>query len=313
MNQSDVNAESKAGFSPLHLSAQEGHVEMSKLLLELKSDVNLQSKNGLTPLHLCAQEDKVNVAKVLVENNANINATTKTGFTPLHIACHYGQLNMVRYLLEKGADVDVQTSSGYTALHQAAQQGHTVVITLLLQSKASPNIQNMQGQTPINIAHKLGYVSVVETLKVVSETTITTITTSTIEEKYKVIAPEAMQETFMSDSEDEGDEDPMFNDQHQYRYMTVDDMKSLGDDSLKIDVTRDEKTDLVNDSIVANDYVSNTHYISPQYSPNPSGGSIFSDNIDICRSPVNIGLDRLERSLAILGPRGKTTGMWRER
>lgn len=61
-----------------------------------------------------------------------------------------------------------------------------------------------QGQTPLNIAHKLGYVSVVETLKVVTETTVTTTTTSTIEEKYKVIAPESMQETFMSDSEDEG-------------------------------------------------------------------------------------------------------------
>lgn len=33
----------------------------------------------------------------------------------------------------------------------------------------------------------------------------------------------------------------MMSDQQQYRYMTVDDMKSLGDDSLKIDVTRDEK------------------------------------------------------------------------
>ncbi|XP_025412129.1 ankyrin-3-like isoform X5 [Sipha flava] len=313
MSQSDANAESKAGFSPLHLSAQEGHEQMSKLLLEHKSDINLQSKNGLTPLHLCAQEDKVNVAIILVDNNANINATTKTGFTPLHVACHYGQLNMVRFLLEKGANVDVQTSSGYTALHQAAQQGHTVVITLLLQSKASPNIQNMQGQTPLNIAHKLGYVSVVETLKVVTETTIITTTTSTIEEKYKVMAPESMQETFMSDSEDEGDEDPMLNDTHQYRYMTVDDMKSLGDDSLKIDVTRDEKTDMANDSGVVNEYVSNTHYISPQYSPNPSGGSILSDNIDICRSPVNIGLDRLERSLAMLGPCGNTTGMWRER
>lgn len=43
-----------------------------------------------------------------------------------------------------------------------------------------------------------------ETLKVITETTITTTTTSTIEEKYKVIAPESMQETFMSDSEDEG-------------------------------------------------------------------------------------------------------------
>ncbi|VVC36072.1 Hypothetical protein CINCED_3A025137 [Cinara cedri] len=297
MNQSDVNAESKAGFSPLHLSAQEGHVEMSKLLLEHKSDINLQSKNGLTPLHLCAQEDKVNVASVLVENNANINVTTKTGFTPLHVACHYGQLNMVRFLLEKGANVDVQTSSGYTALHQAAQQGHTMVITLLLQSKASPNIQNMQGQTPLNIAHKLGYVSVVETLKVVTETTITTTTTSTIEEKYKVLAPESMQETFMSDSEDEGDEDPLLNNQHEYRYMTVDDMKSYGDDSLKIDVTRDEKMDLVNDSVVANEYISNTHYISPQYSPNPSGGSILSDNIDICRSPVNIGKSRWKNFL----------------
>lgn len=40
----------------------------------------------------------------------------------------------------------------------------------------------------------------------------------------------------------------MLNDTHQYRYMTVDDMKSLGDDSLKIDVTRDEKIDNPNDS-----------------------------------------------------------------
>lgn len=43
-----------------------------------------------------------------------------------------------------------------------------------------------------------------ETLKVVSETTITTTISSTVEEKYKVIAPESMQEAFMSDSEDEG-------------------------------------------------------------------------------------------------------------
>jgi len=31
--------------------------------------------------------------------------------------------------------------------------------------------------------------------------------------------------------------------------MTVDDMKSLGDDSLKIDVTKDEKIDVANDSV----------------------------------------------------------------
>lgn len=44
----------------------------------------------------------------------------------------------------------------------------------------------------------------IETLKVVTETVITTTHTVTIEEKYRVQAPESMQETFMSDSEDEG-------------------------------------------------------------------------------------------------------------
>lgn len=60
------------------------------------------------------------------------------------------------------------------------------------------------GQTALSIANKLGYVTVVESLKIITETNITTNYTTTIEEKYKVVAPEAMHETFMSDSEDEG-------------------------------------------------------------------------------------------------------------
>lgn len=141
---------------------------------------------------------------------------------------------MVRFLLRSGATVDNSTNAGYTPLHQAAQQGHTLVINLLLESKAKPNavtnvsikkynffyvqgnwfyvffffffyvLQN--GQTALDIAQKLGYISVIETLKVVTETIITTTHTITIEEKYRVQAPESMQETFMSDSEDEGGE-----------------------------------------------------------------------------------------------------------
>lgn len=61
-----------------------------------------------------------------------------------------------------------------------------------------------QGQTALSIAQRLGYISVVETLKIVTETIVTTTTTTVTEEKYKVVAPETMQETFMSDSEDEG-------------------------------------------------------------------------------------------------------------
>ncbi|BES94389.1 ankyrin 3, node of Ranvier (ankyrin G) [Nesidiocoris tenuis] len=310
-----ANAESKAGFTPLHLAAQEGHTDMASLLIEHEANVNLHSKNGLTPLHLCAQEDKVKVAEILRKNNAEIDSVTKAGYTPLHIACHFGQVAMVRWLLEQGANVESSTVLGYTPLHQAAQQGHCLVITLLLHARAKPDVLTNQGLTPLAIAHKLGYITVVETLKVVTETTITTTTTVTTEEKYRVVAPEAMQETFMSDSEDDGGgddmiavamndygkpthaqhvylpyyqgqmlytrEDPMLSDQQQYRYMTVDDMKSLGDDSVKIDVTRDEH-DYSRDSLGPHGELAHRrdHILLNSSQP---------DNVDIVRTPVHVG------------------------
>ncbi|KAL0859578.1 hypothetical protein ABMA27_010715 [Loxostege sticticalis] len=233
-----TNAESKAGFTPLHLAAQQGHTEMCSLLLEHGAEVDQQAKNGLAALHLAAQEDRVPVAQLLVKNGAEVDICTKGGYTPLHIASHYGQANMVRFLLENGASVKAQTTHGYTALHHAAQQGHINIVNILLEHKADANATTTNGQTPLDIASKLGYVTVMETLKEVSEPSIAPAS----QEKYKVVAPETMLETFMSDSEEEGGEDTILNDQ-PYRYLTADDMKSLGDDSLPIDVTKDERTE----------------------------------------------------------------------
>ncbi|KAJ8707390.1 hypothetical protein PYW08_010642 [Mythimna loreyi] len=233
-----TNAESKAGFTPLHLAAQQGHTEMCSLLLEHEAEVDQQSKNGLAALHLAAQEDRVPVAQLLVKNGAEVDICTKGGYTPLHIASHYGQANMVRFLLESGASVKAQTTHGYTALHHAAQQGHINIVNILLEHKSDANATTTNGQTPLDIASKLGYVTVMETLKEVSEPSIAPVS----QEKYKVVAPETMLETFMSDSEEEGGEDTILNDQ-PYRYLTADDMKSLGDDSLPIDVTKDERTE----------------------------------------------------------------------
>ena len=164
----------------------------------------------------------------------------QSGYTPLHVASHFGQMNMVRFLLGHRCNVDSVTSQGYTPLHQAAQQGHPMIVSLLLESGAEPNVVTGQGQTALSIAQKLGYITVIETLKVVTETTITTTTTTIIEEKYRVQAPETMQETFMSDSEDEGGEDGVMGDQ-SYRYLTVDEMKSLGDDSMPMDGVGDDR------------------------------------------------------------------------
>ncbi|XP_071040645.1 uncharacterized protein [Parasteatoda tepidariorum] len=283
------SAESKAGFTPLHLAAQEGHTDMTTLLIEHHADVNAPAKNGLTPLHLCAQEDKVNVAAVLVKNGAKVDPPTKAGYTPLHVACHFGQINMIRFLLQHGADVNSTTSHGYTPLHQAAQQGHTLIINLLLEHKASPNTTTNQGQTALSIAQRLGYISVVETLKIVTETVVTTTTTTITEEKYKVVAPETMQETFMSDSEDEGADDTMMGDQSLH-YMTTDELKALADDNtLGIDVTRDERGA---DSTLIAPLTAEEDHLTPQHVAHQEAtfsSSMASDNVDLARAPVHAG------------------------
>ncbi|XP_044749026.1 ankyrin-3-like isoform X4 [Coccinella septempunctata] len=284
------DVESKAGFTPLHLSSQEGHVEISSLLLEHRATPDYQSKNGLTPMHLCAQENKVAVAEILHKNGADIDTQTKGGYTPLHIASHYGQADMVKFLLSKGANVKATTSLGYTPLHQAAQQGHTNIVNLLLENSAQPNAVTNNGQTPLHIAQKLGYITVIDTLKKVTESAQTPVLS---EEKYRVVAPELMHETFLSDSEEEG-EDTLLGDQ-TYRYLTADEMKSLGDDSLPIDVTRDERID--SNRMVGSDDPNAypPRHIEDSISPehiHPNYVEYIkkaTDNVDISRHPVNIG------------------------
>ncbi|XP_036428138.1 ankyrin-3 isoform X25 [Colossoma macropomum] len=241
----DTNGITRQGVSPLHLAALEGNMDMVTLLLARDATINLGNKSGLTPLHLVSQEDKVNVAEVLVNHGAVVDPETKTGYTPLHVACHYGNVKMVHFLLKNQAKVNAKTKNGYTPLHQAAQQGHTHIINLLLQHGASPNELTVNGNTALSIARRLGYISVVDTLKVVTEETLTTLT---VTEKHKMNVPETMNEVLdMSDDEvcranvpemlnedyisdvDEG-EDAMTGDTD--KYLGPQDLRELGDDSL---------------------------------------------------------------------------------
>jgi len=72
----NTNAQSTGGFTPLHLSCQDGHADMVYLLLANQADPNIPSKCHLTALHLCAQEDRVKCAEGLVHKNVNIDAQT---------------------------------------------------------------------------------------------------------------------------------------------------------------------------------------------------------------------------------------------
>nr|XP_046185420.1 ankyrin-2-like isoform X18 [Oncorhynchus gorbuscha] len=222
----DTNILTKQGVTPLHLASQEGHADMASLLIQKGTEVNVSTKSGLTSLHLAAQEDKVVVSEILATHGANLDQQTKLGYTPLIVACHYGNAKMVNFLLQNGASVNAKTKNGYTSLHQAAQQGNTHIINLLLQNGAKPNNITVNGNTALAIARRLGYISVVDTLKVVTEEIITS--TTTVTEKHKMNVPETMTEV-LDVSDEEGD-DTMTGDGGEY--LRAEDLRELGDDSL---------------------------------------------------------------------------------
>ncbi|KAI4883819.1 hypothetical protein NFI96_033231 [Prochilodus magdalenae] len=253
----ETNILTKQGVTPLHLASQEGHSDMAALLMQKGAQVNVPTKSGLTALHLAAQEDKVGVAEILVKHGASLDQQTKLGYTPLIVACHYGNAKMVNFLLKSNASVNSKTKNGYTPLHQAAQQGNTHIINVLLQYGAKPNAITVNGNTALAIARRLGYISVVDTLRVVTEEIITT--TTTVTEKHKLNVPETMTEVLdVSDEEalkqaDGAMSDDSFDEGSQYaidsrtplsgysddtmtgdggEYLRAEDLRELGDDSL---------------------------------------------------------------------------------
>uniref|UniRef100_A0AAZ1X012 ZU5 domain-containing protein n=2 Tax=Oreochromis aureus TaxID=47969 RepID=A0AAZ1X012_OREAU len=146
------------------------------------------------------------------------------GYTPLHVACHYGNIKMVKFLLQQQAHVNAKTRMGYTPLHQAAQQGHTDIVTLLLKHGAQPNEITSNGTSPLGIAKRLGYISVIDVLKLVTEESVSAITT----EKHRMSFPETVDE-ILDVSEDEGDE---LLGMDGARYLKLDDFKDQDDDFL---------------------------------------------------------------------------------
>ncbi|XP_044010729.1 ankyrin-2-like isoform X9 [Aphidius gifuensis] len=78
-------------------------------------------------------------------------------------------------------------------------------------------------------------------------------------------------------------EDPMLSDQQQYRYMTVDDMKSMGDDSMRVNVTDDERDNRHSGGTNITDMITKENY------HRTNAANLKPDNIDINRHPVHVG------------------------
>ena len=93
------------GTTALMRASQEGHTEISKLLLRANSDVNRKNHEGMNALMLASQR----------------LATLYLIFFISYCHCFRGHASMVLLLINQGASMDDQTAQGSTALMLACK------------------------------------------------------------------------------------------------------------------------------------------------------------------------------------------------
>ncbi|XP_032989497.1 ankyrin-2 isoform X47 [Rhinolophus ferrumequinum] len=159
-----VDFTARNGITPLHVASKRGNTNMVKLLLDRGGQIDAKTRDGLTPLHCAARSGHDQVVQLLLERGAPLLARTKNGLSPLHMAAQGDHVECVKHLLQHKAPVDDVTLDYLTALHVAAHCGHYRVTKLLLDKRANPNARALNGFTPLHIACKKNRIKVMELL-----------------------------------------------------------------------------------------------------------------------------------------------------
>jgi ankyrin repeat protein len=111
-----------------------------------------------------AENGQVEIAKLLIEGGAEIDASDHFGNTALHLSLRYPEL--VTLLLDGGAEVNAKNAFGNTPLHLAVEDKR--VVEILLAAGAEVNTKNGFDKTPLDYAMRQGTSSyslaVIETL-----------------------------------------------------------------------------------------------------------------------------------------------------
>ncbi|XP_048769523.2 uncharacterized protein LOC125675771 isoform X2 [Ostrea edulis] len=142
-------------YTALHRASSQGHTEVIELLINQHCSIDIQDENGNAAIHEAAWHGFSRTLDVLIKHDCNIIITNKAGFTALHLSAQNGHNQSTRILLLAGCNSDLKNNYGDTALHTAARYGHAGVTRILISARCSLNEQNKNGDTALHIASAL--------------------------------------------------------------------------------------------------------------------------------------------------------------
>lgn len=171
------NAQDTEGRPPMHSVAWTGHDKVGHRLLEASGvNIDLACHQGATALSIAAQEGHVNIVKMLLQKGANPNHIDKYGRSPVKVAGRHGHVTIVQLLESYGAKPylglcpnasTVSPSKPNKILSLGMLEGHGVEVTTTTSSSSvSPGstgerFHSMQSSQTSSTCHSLATVQTV--------------------------------------------------------------------------------------------------------------------------------------------------------
>ncbi|MCI0640078.1 MAG: ankyrin repeat domain-containing protein [Gemmataceae bacterium] len=139
--------------SLLHVAAKYGRRGVVELLLAKKASPNFNVR-GTMPMHLAAENGHVEVIEALLHNGANADVGDLDGNTPLHRAVRNNKFKAAKSLLATlGALANARNAVLRTPLHYAiTYETDTQLVAMLVECGSDPNAKDKNGDTPISLA-----------------------------------------------------------------------------------------------------------------------------------------------------------------
>lgn len=145
----NVLIKDKDGFTPLHIAAIVGNIEVAELFISSGVNINEYTNEGLAAIHYAAIYGHEQFISFLIEKNIDVNIKSKNNLTTLGYAVYSNNFDICKYLIEQGADLNYKDRKKNSLLHYAVEMGSVEVAKLLITSGADVNAQNKVKATPL--------------------------------------------------------------------------------------------------------------------------------------------------------------------
>jgi len=152
------------GSTALHFAAENGHIRIVELLLDLGADLEAIDVDGDTPLMCAAIGGNSEVFKMLLSRGADAHITNINKHDILHYAVLGGSVEIVDHTLDMGKDINAKNKDGATPLFNAVWKNNKEIARFLLEKGADIEAQNSYGFTPLYLARAVGNVDMAQLL-----------------------------------------------------------------------------------------------------------------------------------------------------